>query len=379
MKQFILFSLIIFVSCVSVPKKEMILEESESESEPSLEVYNLTNRAFDSEKSEKSTLELTSPLLNKPLYKFSPQELDKYLAFLQKYEPDLQKRIQHLAKQAVGQPYEIYLLGEFPFEIYDTQPLYNLEKSDCVVFSEHIYAMALSDNWKKFFTMLQRIRYKDGIISILTRNHFTEADWVINNSWLIENITEKLPSVKFRKVKTIIDRAKFFSKWDLGQDIPIQELEWAYIPASEVSKAIKHLKTGDFVNVVRGFTPESVFVGHVGIISVEEDGTVNLIHSTTPEVKIESLIDYMNNSLSLNKRREKENKKILKENIIISRYNDSLRTINNGIPHPDEKSLIPFKPYFYGFSFFRLRENALDNLRAIDGDKAPRVVVYGEN
>ena len=379
MKQFILFSLIIFVSCVSVPKKEMILEESESESEPSLEVYNLTNRAFDSEKSEKSALELTSPLLNKPLYKFSPQELDKYLAFLQKYEPDLQKRIQHLAKQAVGQPYEIYLLGEFPFEIYDTQPLYNLEKSDCVVFSEHIYAMALSDNWKKFFTMLQRIRYKDGIISILTRNHFTEADWVINNSWLIENITEKLPSVKFRKVKTIIDRAKFFSKWDLGQDIPIQELEWAYIPASEVSKAIKHLKTGDFVNVVRGFTPESVFVGHVGIISVEEDGTVNLIHSTTPEVKIESLIDYMNNSLSLNKRREKENKKILKENIIISRYNDSLRTINNGIPHPDEKSLIPFKPYFYGFSFFRLRENALDNLRAIDGDKAPRVVVYGEN
>lgn len=379
MKKFILFSLIIFVSCASVPKKEIILEESEHESEPSLKVYNLTNKAFDSEKSEKSTLELTSPLLNKPLYKFSPRELDEYLAFLQKYEPDLRKRIQHLAKQAVGQPYEIYLLGEFPFEIYDSQPLYNLEKSDCVVFCEHIYAMALSDNWKKFFTMLQRIRYKDGIISILTRNHFTEADWVINNSWLIENIMEKLPNVKFRKVKTIIDRAKFFSKWDLGQNIPIQELEWAYIPASEVPKAIKHLKTGDFVNVVRGFTPESVFIDHLGIISVEEDGTLNLIHSTTPEVKIEPLIDYMNKLRSLNKRIEKENKEILKENINISRYNDSLRTINNGIPHPDEKSLIPFKPYFYGFSFFRLRENALDNLRAIDGDKAPRVVVYGEN
>ena len=99
-------------------------------------------------------------LIYKPLYQFTPQELDIYLGFLQTNEPDLRKRIQHLAQKCLDQPYQIYLLGEFPFEIYDPDPLYSLGKSDCVVFSEHIYAMALSYDWKSFFAMLQRIRYK---------------------------------------------------------------------------------------------------------------------------------------------------------------------------------------------------------------------------
>lgn len=49
--------------------------------------------------------------------------------------------------------------------------------------------------------MLQRIRYKDGVIGVLTRNHFTEADWVVNNSWLIKNITDSLPDVKAKKLR----------------------------------------------------------------------------------------------------------------------------------------------------------------------------------
>ena len=156
----------------------------------------------------------------KPLYKFTEQELDKYLGYLQEFEPDLRKRIQHLAKKTVGQPYNIFLLGEYPFEIYDPDPLYSLKESDCVVFSEHMYAMTLAHNWPSFFALLQRIRYKDGEIGMLTRNHYTEADWDVNNSWLIEDITEELAGDKVPHQTSVIDRARIFTKYGIGQDIP---------------------------------------------------------------------------------------------------------------------------------------------------------------
>ncbi|MBC7186459.1 MAG: DUF1460 domain-containing protein [Calditrichaeota bacterium] len=112
-----------------------------------------------------------------PLYRFSEREVDLYLRYLREVEPDLRLRVQHLARKMVGQPYQIFLLGEFPFEIYDPDPLFSLRKSDCLVFAEHMYAMALAHDWPSFMALLQRIRYKDGRIGMLTRNHYTEADW----------------------------------------------------------------------------------------------------------------------------------------------------------------------------------------------------------
>ncbi len=379
-----IFLSILIVSCTAPTKKE-----TEAKEEIKLEAFELNNitdpekileldevkEALSKTKIESEKLE---DLIEKPMYEFTPEEIDEYLKFVYELEPDLRKRVNHFARKFIGQTYEIYLLGEFPFEIYDPQPLYSIDKSDCVVFSEHIYAMALSNNWKKFFAMLQRIRYKDGVIGLLTRNHYTEADWTVNNSWLIKDITDSLPDVKSKQVRTKIDRAKFFSKWGIGQDIPVQELNWSYIPASEVPKALKYLKTGDFVNVVRGYTPDDVYVGHVGIISVGSDSVVYLIHSTEPEVKMEPLLEYMKRSLELNEVRKKENVEIAKKNLEIMKYNQQLRLKNNGNPHPDEKKLLSMKPIFYGFRFFELQENALENLQKLDGPNAPKVTIYGE-
>jgi hypothetical protein len=84
----------------------------------------------------------------------------------------------------------------------------------------------------------------------------------------------------------------------------------------------------------------------------------------------------MKRSLELNKVRIKENEKIARKNIEIMKYNEKLRS--HGNPHPDEKKLLSLKPIFYGFRFFELQENALENLKKIDGPNAPKVTVYGE-
>jgi len=283
-----------------------------------------------------------------PLYNFEPEDVDYYLRFLQIFEPDLRKRIDHIARKNINQPYNIYLLGEFPFEIYDYQPLFTLKESDCVVFCEHTYAMAFSNDWKSFFTMLQRIRYKNGNIGYITRNHYTEADWDINNSWFLSDLTNELLGDKTKKVSTKIDRAKFFRKYNIGQDIPIQNFDWEYIPYKFLEQVKGHLETGDFVNIVRGYSEYEVYVGHTGLISVDEKGDVFFIHSTSPKVKIQPIEEYMNEQLALTEKRKADN-------------------LNSSSP----------QPYFYGFKFFRLDENYMENLINTDGENAPAIKIYG--
>src|SRR3954469_11816904 len=177
-------------------------------------------------------------LIDKPLYKCSEAEVDKYLKFLSATEPDLRKRIVHLARKNIGQPYELYLLGEMPFEPYDPQPIYCLTKSDCLVFTEHTYAMALSHDWPGFMRMLQRIRYRDGQLGVVTRNHYTEADWNISNRWLVEDLTPKLAGDTAVKFREIIDRSKFLkNRYGLTVKIPIEKHDDEYLPYGQIERA----------------------------------------------------------------------------------------------------------------------------------------------
>lgn len=296
---------------------------------------------------------LIADLKQRPIYTYSPKEVDAYVNFTYHRYPNLRERVDHLAKKNFGQPYDIYLLGEFPFEVTDDQPLFDLKQSDCVVYAEHVYAMALSSNWKQFFAMLQRIRYEDGVIGFTTRNHFTEADWIVNNDWLVDDITEDLGDGITKKVISKIPKERFFKAKGIENPPADETLDWSYIPAEQVKGVIPQLKTGDFVNVVRGFNGSGEYVGHVGLISVDEqDGTVYFVHSTEPEVRMQTLESYMNESLQKAGTRG-----------FFDRWGE---WFGKGKA-----------PEFYGFKFLRLNEDAMNRLKQIDGKGAPRVTIYG--
>lgn len=294
-----------------------------------------------------------APLLEKPLYEFSEQEVDVYLKHLQSTEPDLRKRIVHLARKNIGQPYELYLLGEMPFEHYDPQPIYCLGKSDCVVYSEHTYAMALSDNWPGFMKMLQRIRYRDGQIGVATRNHYTEPDWNPSNRWLVQDVTEELAGNDVLFYEQRIDRQGFLRKrYELESDYEVETHRDCFVPIEHLAKVMPHLEPGDFVNVVRGRPAKepiadrefrgSAWVGHVGMIAHGPDGTVNFIHSAKPKVREQPLDDYVAKSLE-------------------------------GMDKAENAK----KPRLLGFKFLRLQDDPLARLREIDGPQAPVVKLPG--
>ena len=294
---------------------------------------------------------------SKPLFRFSEEEIGVYLGYIQRTIPDLRSRIQFLARRVLGQRYRIYLLGEFPFEIYDPDPLYSLRESDCVVFVEHVYAMALGHDWPSFFCILQRIRYRDGEIGLLTRNHYTELDWILNNSWLMEDMTAVLAGDEAVETVSVIQKARFFKKFGIGQDLKPDTLNWSYIPYEMLPRVIDHLKPGDFVNIVRG-RDEGRYVGHVGLITHREDSTVCFLHSIHPRVKEQPLIELYTQAEAENEMRRQTNRKIAEKNEAIRIHNDRVRKTGKG----QIKTPLTYKPLFFGFKFFRLRDDPLTEL-----------------
>ncbi len=286
--------------------------------------------------------EKLADLISRPLYTFNEQELDTYLKFYSEYEPDLVSRVVHYGRKNINQPYELYLLGEFPVETYDPQPLYCLDKSDCVVFSEHAYAMALSNDWPSFFKTLQRIRYKDGEISVITRNHYTEADWDVNNSWLVTDMSAELAGDAKGTYNQKVDRAKFLkNRYDLETDIPVERISVDFVPHEVVPDILDELEEGMYVNIIVGTNENSGWASHVGLITKSDDGTVNFLHSTPPKVREEPLLSYIDRRLATK-----------------------------------EQRLAEGKSYLRGFKFLRLNENPMEKLAELDGDKGLQVSFY---
>jgi len=277
-------------------------------------------------------------LKGRPLYEFTPEEIGQYLAYLHEVQPSLRERIAHLARKNVGQPYQLYLLGEFPFETYDDDPLFALHKSDCVVFSEHMYAMGLSKSWEEFFVFLQRIRYKNGEIGVLTRNHYTEAEWDVNNSWLVEDVSKELAGDAAAPMIARTSHKSFFkNRYGIKVDMPELAIDTWFVPTEKVPDVASHLQNGDFVNLIYGNGKEC-YASHVGLITRSADGTVNFLHSSPPRVREQPLLEY--------------NRALAAEN-----------------PDRIKEKRAPFR----GFKFLRLRDDPIAQLRTIDGPDAPVV------
>jgi hypothetical protein len=227
-------------------------------------------------------------LLKKQIYQMSPIEAGRYIAYIHQAEPDLRKRIAAIGRQNIGQPYMLNLLGEFPYQLHDSLPMFSLDHSDCVVFAEHTYAMALSQSWEEFFWMLQRIRYKDGVVGVATRNHYTEVDWNINNGWLLTDISAQLAGADGPSYALKVDRARFLkTRHHTDSSLPVQNSREAFVASGQVAAIAGQLQEGDFVNVISTRNGE-YWASHVGLVVIGADGRRNFLNSAEPQVREES-------------------------------------------------------------------------------------------
>ncbi|HEY5798888.1 MAG TPA: N-acetylmuramoyl-L-alanine amidase-like domain-containing protein [Burkholderiaceae bacterium] len=243
-------------------------------------------------------------ILNKQIYQMSPVEAGRYIAYIHEAEPDFRKRIAAIGRKNIGQAYKLNLLGEFPYELHDDLPMFSLTHGDCVVFSEHTYAMALSRSWEEFFWVLQRIRYNKGVIGVATRNHYTELDWNINNGWLVTDVSAQLAGARTAQYPLTVDRANFLrTRHKTPSNLPVENSTQDYVPHALTDEVIKQLNDGDFVNVI-STDGNTYWASHVGMVVVDANGKRNFLNSIEPYAREEGFEVFIGRQL------ERENRLI---------------------------------------------------------------------
>lgn len=126
----------------------------------------------------------------------------------------------------LGAPYANSPLGE---EIApDTDPLIRFDAFDCTTFVETVLA---NGDIRK----LNRIRYQNGNVGFLNRNHFIETDWLHNNFDIVENVSNKYAKTAFRVVT--IDKQNWFKTvHNIKHNCPVKTEVLEYIPYKNISK-----------------------------------------------------------------------------------------------------------------------------------------------
>ncbi len=131
-----------------------------------------------------------------------------------------------IGEEYLGAKYVKSPLGEE--KAPDTDPLIRFDAFDCTTFVETSLAHGDVDK-------LIKIRYKDGNVDFLSRNHFIETDWLNNNQDLLENVSDLYGKTEIRTV--INDKQNWFlKKHNLKTNIKPQRAEIKYIPYKNIDK-----------------------------------------------------------------------------------------------------------------------------------------------
>lgn len=109
----------------------------------------------------------------------------------------------------------------------DKDPLIRTDAFDCTTFVETVMAGGDVSN-------LNQIRYKDGEIDFMNRNHFIETDWLKNNSNRVKNVSAQYGKTKTRRLT--IDKAKWLKKvHKIDTDIAPEFVTLEYVPYKNLS------------------------------------------------------------------------------------------------------------------------------------------------
>ena len=205
----------------------------------------------------------------KPLYAMNHVEIDTLLRQTSRQHPDFLERLQIYSARALGTPYRWFALGEGRQGKFDRGPLVDFAHVDCLTFCEQILAMTLAEHYDEMFQRLQRLRYRNGEIDIRTRNHFTLADWLPNNAWLVEDITATLGREFCVEMTKTINRVESLQKKgvplkELTAIPPPQTMTIQYIPKVNLPAIKAKLRGGEIAVVIQ--SRPGIFAAHLGFM-----------------------------------------------------------------------------------------------------------------
>jgi D-alanyl-D-alanine carboxypeptidase/D-alanyl-D-alanine-endopeptidase (penicillin-binding protein 4) len=223
-----------------------------------------------------------------PIYEASEAEVDAYLSENTNTEVSFKEHLRKVVSDSIGTPYQDGPLGEGPNGQFDTDPLIDLKRVDCVTYVEQTVAMTTARSYSALVENLQKIRYKGGRIGFEQRNHFMISDWVRNNAWCRE-MTHEIP-VKTEQVNRTISKKDFFKKVnaaEVGQRTKDEQVALTIVPTELTAQAEAGIPDGSLVVFVGKV--DWLFSLHCGMYIRDEDGNGSLVHASSKAGKVVSM------------------------------------------------------------------------------------------
>lgn len=211
---------------------------------------------------------------NKKFYEMTVDEIDQLIREVSASKMSNSEKIVFYSERFLGTPYELHCEGDGPYAKYDTASLMNFKQINCMTYCELVLALALSSYYEEMFNVLQHIRYRQGIIGMATRNHYTMADWLPENKWCLTEVTKKVGGRFCKPLTRIISHRKFFAEkgiTDIKDCLPDRKITILYIPKENLLQCEKNLKSGDIVALIQN--KPGIFSAHMGLIIKKGDKT----------------------------------------------------------------------------------------------------------
>jgi len=206
--------------------------------------------------------------------KMSSQRIDSLLTDTATKKLSVTEKMNFYSEYFLDTPYSFTCVGDGENALLEKYPLVNFQETNCMAYCEHVLALSISDSWDNFFNNLQQIRYKDGIIGMRTRNHYTMADWLPENDWLLDDVSAKVGGEYTKQVTRTISHTKFFQGKgisDLRYVIPDREITLDYIPKAALLKIKDNLKVGDIGSLFFADKTD-IFSAHMFMVVEDENG-----------------------------------------------------------------------------------------------------------
>lgn len=232
----------------------------------------------------------------KRLGELSVEELDQLIRQISAGPMSNAEKIDYYSSRFLGTPYELVCQGDGPYARYETGPLMNFQQINCMTYCEQVLALALSSYYEEMFNVLQNIRYRDGIIGMATRNHYTMADWLPENDWCLRDISREVGGDLATTLTRTISHQKFFEGkglHDVRDVLPDRDVTIWYIPMNNLPKVVDRLNSGDIVSLIQN--QPGIFSAHMLMIHKDTKGQAYFRHAsmsakTTLDVPYEEYI-----------------------------------------------------------------------------------------
>ncbi len=184
------------------------------------------------------------------------------------------ERIAFISEHFLDSPYQgSSLIGGAQQE---EELVIDLSGMDCFTFLDYVEAMRLAGSFPDFGDMLRQVRYRGGVVSYRTRNHFF-TDWAEYRPAFVKDASEEVGRGRAINLQKRLNQKEDGTPFLNG--LEPAERTITYIPTDSIDQEmLQRLRTGDYAGIYSDVP--GLDVSHVGII-IRKGASLFLRHASS--------------------------------------------------------------------------------------------------